>query len=859
MKTKPLSLNEAGSPPFLHDHADHDHADATVGHAHPPPAPGSRHGYIPVPDWFSWENQGAGIAVTSLERNGRNDLLVLMVDAAAGQNRGLYRVGKALDAEGNVTGGWSAWIEIPDWFPWENQGAGLAVTSLAAGRLDLVVFMIDNPPGKNQGYYRIGKGLDGAGNVTAGWTPWREVPDWFSWENQHGGIALADLDGDGRQELTVFMIDNPPEGNRGLFRVGRALDGEGNVTGGWSEWTDVPDWFSWENQGGGVAIADLGGGGSDLIVFQVDAPPQQNQGFFRIGRGLRADGKVHGGWEPWHGLPDWFAWENQGAAITAADARGTGQPQLAALMVDNPPGQNAGLYRLIDIIDAPAARGRWQLLPYHSEVLAVHGALLRTGKVLFFAGSGSSKVRFLDPDFGDTDKKFWCSVAWDPDAEPTPGTRDNFTHPATLRDPTGRPFDFFCGGDAFLPDGSMLSAGGTLNYPGGGKGFQGRKDAALFDPATEEWRDVGDMAGGRWYPTLITLGDGRVLAASGLTEHGGLNHGIEVYDAATDSWQALPVPPHGQFPGLPLYAHLFLLEDGRLFFTGGRSDDPSQVGPCFLDLTTSPVHITGVAGLRDPASRNQSASVLLPPAQDQRVMVIGGGPMSQLDAIDRVDIIDLKSAHPAFRAAAPMALPRMHSNAVLLPDRTVFVSGGSLQRESEIRARLQAEIYDPATDRWHIAATATVTRKYHSIALLLPDGRVVAAGGNPEGGHQVEWEPPDPNEELRLEVFSPPYLFRGPRPAITGAPDDWSHGARIDVGTDRPADIKWASLISPSVTTHSFNNTQRLVDLPILSRGPNRLKVEVTQNANLAPPGWYMLFLTDGEGIPSVARWIRLS
>jgi hypothetical protein len=523
-----------------------------------------------------------------------------------------------------------------------------------------------------------------------------------------------------------------------------------------------------------VAIADLGSGRRDLIVFQVDAPPEQNQAFFRIGRDLRVDGRVHGGWEPWHGLPDWFAWENQGAAIATADVRGTGRPQLAALMIDNPPGENAGLYRVLDIADDPAERGRWEVLPYHSEVLAVHAALLHTGKVLFFAGSGSSKVRFLDPDFGNTDKRFWCSVAWDPEVQPTPGTRDNFVHPATLRDPTGRPFDFFCGGDAFLPDGAMLSAGGTLAYPGGGRGFGGRRDVALFDPDSEQWRAVGDMAGGRWYPTLITLGNGRVLAASGLTEHGGLNNGIEIYDAATDSWQALPVPPHSHFAGLPLYAHLFLLEDGRLVFTGGRSDDPSPLGPCLLDLTTSPVHITGLAGLRSPGSRNQSASVLLPPAQEQKVMVIGGGPMDASDAIDRVDVIDLKAAHPAFRAAAPMALPRMHLNAVLLPDRTVFVSGGSLQRESEIRARLQAEIYDPASDQWRIAATATVTRKYHSIALLLPDGRVVAAGGNPEGGDQVAWEPPHPNEELRLEVFSPPYLFRGPRPAITGAPDDWS-------------------------------------------------------------------------------------
>jgi Domain of unknown function (DUF1929) len=189
----------------------------------------------------------------------------------------------------------------------------------------------------------------------------------------------------------------------------------------------------------------------------------------------------------------------------------------------------------------------------------------------------------------------------------------------------------------------------------------------------------------------------------------------------------------------------------------------------------------------------------------------------------------------------------------------VFVSGGSLQRESEIRARFQAEIYDPAVDEWRIAATATVSRKYHSVALLLSDGRVVTAGSNPALGQQVAWEPPDPNEELRLEIYSPPYLFRGPQPSITDVSEEWSHGTQIEIGVDRPEDIKWASLISPGVTTHSFNNTQRLVDLPIISRQADRLAVEVTSNPNLAPPGWYMLFLTDSDNVPSVARWVHLS
>ena len=185
-------------------------------------------------------------------------------------------------------------------------------------------------------------------------------------------------------------------------------------------------------------------------------------------------------------------------------------------------------------------------------------------------------------------------------------------------------------------------------------------------------------------------------------------------------------------------------------------------------------------------------------------MICGGGPIgkeSPLDATGMVSIVDLKAAAPKYVAASPMKLPRLHLNAVLLPDRTVFVGGGSLKQEDEPLARLEAEIYDPATDTWQLMAPATVPRLYHSTALLLPDGRVVAAGGNPEGGHSVKWEPPDPEEEMRLEVFSPPYLFRGPRPTIASVPTEWSYGQTLTIQSPQAAAVKWVSLIKNGVTT----------------------------------------------------------
>jgi hypothetical protein len=377
---------------------------------------------------------------------------------------------------------------------------------------------------------------------------------------------------------------------------------------------------------------------------------------------------------------------------------------------------------------------------------------------------------------------------------------------------------------------------------------------------TELWSFAAPLAHGRWYPTLIPLGDGTVLATTGLTEAGDAhNQAVEVYDGATDTWAVRHLDPG--FAGLPLYAHLFLLADGRVFFTGGRMDDPMDVQPALLDLAQEPIATTPVPDLLDPDRRNQSASVLLGPAQDQRVLIAGGGPVGkadQTDATDAVSIVDLGAAQPTYQPAAPLALPRLHLNAVLLPDRTVFASGGSLKQEDRPLARLEGEIYDPAADTWSLTAPAQVARLYHSTALLLPDARVVAAGGNPEGGGQVAWEPPDPEEEMRLEVFSPPYLFRGPRPVIDAVPQNLRHGETVAVTTAQARDIRWVSLVKNGVTTHSFDSGQRLVDLPISLRRNGAIEVEVPNNPNLAPPGWYLLFLVDEDGVPSVARWVRL-
>jgi len=367
------------------------------------------------------------------------------------------------------------------------------------------------------------------------------------------------------------------------------------------------------------------------------------------------------------------------------------------------------------------------------------------------------------------------------------------------------------------------------------------------------------MAHGRWYPTLVTLGDGRVLAVSGLDVDGNLNTTVEVYSPDANSWQALHLP--GNFPGLPLYAHLLLMADGRLLFTGGLVEGPDvALGPCLIDIAHGQVGLTLLDGLRVPESRKQSASVLLPPVQDQKAMLIGGGIGDEgiVDATAAVDLIDLRAANPRFTAAAPMNLPRTHVNAVLLPDRTVLVTGGGLARESRLTPTLAAEIYDPANNTWTLVASSKIPRLYHSVSLLLPDGRVVSTCGNPAQGTHVEWGKDPLNEEMRIDIYSPPYLFKGPRPVIAAAATEWSYGQTVDISSPQAGSIRWAHLIRYGVTTHSFNTGQRLVDLPITSQAGGTVRVTLTGEPNIAPPGWYMLFLTDKNGVPSVAHSVHV-
>jgi hypothetical protein len=192
----------------------------------------------------------------------------------------------------------------------------------------------------------------------------------------------------------------------------------------------------------------------------------------------------------------------------------------------------------------------------------------------------------------------------------------------------------------------------------------------------------------------------------------------------------------------------------------------------------------------------------------------------------------------------------MHHSAVLLPDRTVLVCNGSAMSEATNQSVLPAELYDPyaPTPSWSVAATPNIAgRVYHSVAVLLPDGSVIAAGGNPARGVY----------EARLELYRPAYLSQ-PRPLIQSAPASGVAGGTITIQTPQASTIQWVHLIRPMATTHGCDTEQRLVDMPISSRSSTALTVTLPSTQNLAPVGWYMLFITDNTRVPSVAKWIQV-
>ncbi len=386
--------------------------------------------------------------------------------------------------------------------------------------------------------------------------------------------------------------------------------------------------------------------------------------------------------------------------------------------------------------------------------------------------------------------------------------------------------------------------------------YQGLDASWEFDPYQERYLETGRLNESRWYPTLVGVEGGDVLAVSGLDEFGVVLEGQnELFDRESREWVAKPQLERY----FPTYPALFRMADERVFYSGSNAGyGPADEGraPGVWDLTDNT--FAPVGGLRDPGMTETSSSLLLPPAQDQKVMIMGGGGVGDSpDTSVRTDVVDLDAEQPQYTPGPDLPVAARYLSTVILPDDTVLTTGGSWdyrgRNGSDI---LAANFYHPDTNSFTPAAAPEVGRGYHSEALLLPDGRVVTLGSDPLYGNGANDVPGA--FEQRIEVYSPPYLSDGDRPRITASPERAERGAAVEVSTPDAARVAGARLIRPSAVTHVTDTEQRSIELGVTA-GQDAVSLAVPEGEGLVPSGWYMLFLLDADGTPSVGSWIQVS
>ncbi|MBH5134611.1 kelch motif-containing protein [Streptomyces sp. PU10] len=386
------------------------------------------------------------------------------------------------------------------------------------------------------------------------------------------------------------------------------------------------------------------------------------------------------------------------------------------------------------------------------------------------------------------------------------------------------------------------------------KDFQGIRDAFEFDPVAEKYIKVDPMHEARWYPTLTTLSDGKILSVSGLDDIGQLVPGKnEIYDPKTKEWTYTD-----KVRQFPTYPALFLMQNGKIFYSGANAGyGPDDVGrtPGIWDVETN--KFTEVPGMSDANMLETANTVLLPPAQDEKFMVIGGGGVGESKlSSEKTRIVDLKADDPKFVDGPSLEKGTRYPQASILPDDSVLVSGGSEDYRGRSDSNiLQARLYHPDTNSFERVADPLVGRNYHSGSILLPDGRLMFFGSDSLYADKANTKPG--KFEQRIEIYTPPYLYRDSRPDLSGGPQTIERGGSGTFTSRAASTIKKVRLIRPSASTHVTDVDQRSIALDFKAQG-DKLTVTVPTNENLVQSGWYMMFVTDGEGTPSKAEWVRV-
>jgi hypothetical protein len=579
-------------------------------------------------------------------------------------------------------------------------------------------------------------------------------------------------------------------------------------------------------------------------------------------------------------------------------------------------------------------KGYWYappLPPLADRMQAVHAVLLPSGKVLIASGS-SNRDRLEEGEIRDgVDVQDYATVdntaIFDPEAPPG---RHGITRIASPTLPDGDDStDLFCAGHIHLWNGNVLFVGGTrLYYPP--ESFRGHKHAVVFDWRTLTWQSVGKTRDGHWYPSLVALSDGRVAVFSGFSyDRAAISEWTEFYDPEQPpdrAWTAVHIGgvPNGPFSsavgqdpanldGMHWYPKIFPLPDGRLLLThdgAGLSNLESR--------NTYFMTVAGGNGAQPPAvafqpgperaviqNRSYGTAVVDPNSPNGDILLIGGqaghdninhGPgayalpgASVTADLERFRLPTARDGWSVeltknFLGEQPEDARVMHW-AVILPTKQLLITGGgnyALHRPVYHPLLLTPDPAAPGGYRQRRLAPASQPRLYHNVALLLPDGRVLTAGGNPgravrnsaTGSVQLlvkrtpqgvvrMAEPGEfvlPAENWQIEIFSPPYLFLpGARPEIIQAPQVLPYGASARLAVRHMTANASLVLIKLGSATHGWDNGQRLADLPISQdQATGEVTFTAPTNRHTNPPGYYMLFYVNDEGKPSRAAMVRL-
>jgi hypothetical protein len=434
--------------------------------------------------------------------------------------------------------------------------------------------------------------------------------------------------------------------------------------------------------------------------------------------------------------------------------------------------------------------GEWSA-PFPLPIVAIHMALLPDQRVLAIGRLGTPQV-------------------WDPIL----GTFTAVPPPAWL----------FCAGQTLLPDGRVFFAGGHIAYD------YGLPNTTLFNPADNTWSSSTLMARGRWYPTTTTLGNGDVLILAGRDQASLQVTVPEIWSNGTLRQLT------GAAKALPYYPRAFLTPKGTVFIAG-------------QDVYTRYLTTTGVGSWKGgpkhllTTARDYGSAVMY---ESGKILYAGGSRTT-----NTAEVIDLNAATPAWQWTGSMAFARRHLNLTVLPTGEVLATGGvnGTVFNDNKKPVYAAELWNPSSGQWTTLSSNAVIRDYHGTALLLPDGRVLVAGGSENAGLP---------SQKNAEIFSPPYLFRGPRPTISDVPATLPYGQPFRILSADAGTITKVTMIRLATVTHAFDQNTRMLKLAFTADAEG-LTVTAPATANVAPPGHYMVFIVNGSDVPSVGKIVRIN